>query len=105
MNGGEPVMDELTKLLAEAESLPLTRSNVEALVAANPAERLREGLARAVGGGDVHAATALALAIGAGGGRISAEQAIWLIPDLEDIQNVPVIAGIVDGDRLTMLLD
>jgi hypothetical protein len=105
MNRIEPVMDQLSKLLAEAASLPLTRSNIEALVAANPVDRLREGLARAVSDGDVHAATALVLAIGAGGGRITPEQAIWLMPDLDDIQNMPIIAGIVEGDRLTMLLD
>src|SRR5258707_6542222 len=104
MNRSEPLTD-LSKLLTEARSLPLARPTIAALAQAHPIELMKEGLARAVGDGDVPAATALAFAIGTAGGRIAQELAIQLIPDLESIEYFPIIAGITDGDRLTMLLD
>lgn len=104
MATSEPLADLTSRLLAEAQTLPLTSPAVARFAAARPIEALQEALQRAVAEMDVPASTALALAIGAAGGRISAAHALWLLPEVESISIMPIIAGLVEGDRLATLL-
>lgn len=92
-------------LLSLAEATPLARGPVAALAEAAPAERLIEALERALDGARIHAATVLALAIGVAGARIPAPLVTRLAPDLDNMGYLLPLAGIVDGDRLTFLLD
>jgi hypothetical protein len=105
MDGSESIPDDRSRLIAEARSMPLSRARIASFATAAPPGRMQEALADAIEEGDVHAATAIALAIGAAGGRITPDAAIRLIPDLENIAHVPIMAGITDGERLTTLLE
>ncbi len=97
--------DPIFNLIAKARSLPLARNTISTFSTSAPLPSMREALARAVGETDIAAATALALAIGASGQTIDAAIGIRLLPDLESMAFFPAIAGIAEGDRLSMLLD
>ncbi|HEY5610702.1 MAG TPA: SEC-C metal-binding domain-containing protein, partial [Thermoanaerobaculia bacterium] len=83
----------------------MARPHIAALAGAAVVERLAEALTRALDEGEIHAATALAFAVGAAGGRIPPELALRLVPDLESIEHLPIIASLIDGDRVSALLD
>jgi len=97
--------DALAGLLAQAESILISKRNVAALGGIATVALLTSALERAIGSARLHASTVLALAIGVAGGRIPARLVNQLLPDLDDIDLVTVIAGIVEGDRLGALLD
>lgn len=99
------ISGESTDLLQRAANTPLARRHIAALAGEAPVEDLTAALERAVGEAHLHATTILALAIGVAGGRIPLRLVKEILPDLENMAYVPVIAGIVEGDRINALLD
>ncbi len=98
-------MSESRDLLARAETTPLARDPIAALAEAAPAEGLIEALERALHEGRSRAATVLAFAAGVAGAKVPAPLVIRLAPDLEDMDLLPQILALVEGDRVAALLD
>ncbi len=94
-----------SEVLAQAERTALRRDSIAALARVAAIDELRAALATALDESRIAAATALALAIGTAGGRIPAAAARQLLPDLELITFLPMIAGTIEGDRVAALLD
>ena len=97
-----PLVDEH---LANARRTPLSRSHIAAFSRETPLEQMLDAFAAANADDDVHAATVLALSIGAAGGTIPRDAAIRLLPDLEDMIHALILAGRIEGDRIQALLD
>jgi hypothetical protein len=92
-------------LVAAARAASLTRNSIVALAASVAVPQAIAATERCLESGEIQTATALALAVAVAGGRIPLSVVRQLLPDVDDMSFVPIIAAAVEGERIDALLD